>query len=212
MRFFRFGGVAGGMVRLYNVLVTSPTPRRGHLPYAEHVLFGALLAIAAAGEVCSAGCQFVSEGSPGTAEGDGEGSGASLPRWPWMAQDDGGSSGSEGAEGTAGEAEGAASSSGSSSDAGSTDQGSEGASSGSSGEPGGSDSTGEPASPYGPCDASCVAPWGCTSNGTWEACVLPCSTDDDCPEGGVCSGRQCQVPCPCEEGATCFGVACWWPA
>lgn len=171
---------------------------------------------------CLTACSFPDEGV-GQAEAE------SPPRWPWMPAGEVGSTGeTDPGEGSS-EAGGSSGSSespsaepcqsdedcggglscdttgncvppeeGSSS---STDDGSESSTAG-----------GAPA-PYGPCDRACEAPWGCTQSGGWEACVLACSTNDDCPDDGVCSGGECHLPCPCPDGAECAANAgiCWWP-
>lgn len=163
-----------------------------------------LLLIAALAFLGAQGCSFPDEGEPGDGTGDGDGSGsAPPPRWPLAPSGSEGSSGSEGAGGSAWGTEGGSSSSEAGSSGESDSEGSSGL--------GESSSTGLDTNTYGPCDESCVAPWGCTSNGAWERCVLPCATDGDCPYNGACDGAECYAPCPCEGDAVCMGESCWWP-
>lgn len=180
----------------------------------------AVVAVTLTAGRCLTACSFPDEG-------EGQVHLEPPPRWPWAPTSDESSSGESS---STGEAEAASESSGDGSSgpmepcdsdedcgdlrcdttgncvpqdessSGSTDDSSE-------------SSAGDAPSSYGPCDRACAAPWGCTQAGGWEACVLGCSTDDDCPGDGTCSGGECHLPCPCPEGAMCADEAgiCWWP-
>lgn len=188
--------------------VTDRETRRPWLEPVENKIVIVILALTAVFlAMAASGCAFVEEGAGSTAGGEGEGGSDLPPRLPWRPQDAEDSSSSEGAGPssggtTEGSGEGIPTDS-----SGIPTEGSEGSSS-STGE---GSSTGEPETPAGPCDESCAAPWGCSSNGTWERCVLACVDDEGCPEGWSCDGVECYLPCPC-EGAECFGASCWWPA
>lgn len=193
--------------------MTTHEPRGRWLDPVEGFLVAAILTITAVLAVCAAGCSFPDEGIPGEGSGEGEGTEGEFdppPRLPWLPGGEETSGGHDSAGSASGGAEGASGEAESSSD--------DGSSEGSSGELGSSSegsSTGLDTNTYGPCDESCVSPWGCTSNGTWEACVLDCDVDVDCPTGGVCSGQVCFAGCDeataCPDGAMCMGGACWWP-
>jgi hypothetical protein len=189
-------------VRITN-LVALPPPR------APWALVLPILAVAGASR-CLAGCSFPAEGTE--AEDP-------PPRWPLPEAasgdqgDDSDSSSDDGAGQTAGSQSGSGEA-GADLDASTSGPPAEGSSeSTTDGESETSTSTGEGGSPapYGPCDADCVAPWGCTQAGSWEACVIACP-DEGCPDGGVCTGDECHAPCPCGDDGECFGEACWWPA